>query len=226
MQSSKKTVYQLTRSKRKTLALHVQNATLHVRAPENMPLIEIEHFIHKKHAWINNKIQLQAEKMAQLQHNTPRTHIRLLDETLELSINYQSQHAIVRKDQQLHINAADDAQSISLINAWLSTQAQDYMIPRCMQLAQQMQVEEQISAIAFKKTKSKWGHCTRTGKLQFNPLIMMAPAAVVDYLLIHELAHLTHMNHSHAFWQHVKNFCPDYLYHRRWLKDNGHSLWL
>jgi predicted metal-dependent hydrolase len=54
----------------------------------------------------------------------------------------------------------------------------------------------------------------------------MAPPEVIDYLIIHEISHLKHMNHSGVFWQRVERFCPHHRQHRGWLKKNGHRIWL
>lgn len=81
-----------------------------------------------------------------------------------------------------------------------------------------------LSAVGVRRTKSKWGHCTSGGALQYNWLICLAPEPVVDYLVAHEVSHLRHHNHSREFWQLVQSVCPDYQCLRRWLREQGHCL--
>jgi len=78
--------------------------------------------------------------------------------------------------------------------------------------------------ITIRDQKTRWGSCSAKGTLSFNWRLMLAPPAVLDYVVVHELCHLTHMDHSPAFWQAVADVCPDYRAHRRWLKDHGHEL--
>lgn len=78
--------------------------------------------------------------------------------------------------------------------------------------------------ITIRNQKTRWGSCSQTGTLSFNYRLMMAPPAVIDYVIIHELCHLTHMNHSKAFWNQVASVMPDYATHKRWLKEHGHEL--
>lgn len=78
--------------------------------------------------------------------------------------------------------------------------------------------------ITIRDQKTRWGSCSARGTLSFNWRLMLAPPAVLDYVVVHELCHLTHMNHSPAFWQAVADVCPDYRIHRKWLKDHGHEL--
>lgn len=72
--------------------------------------------------------------------------------------------------------------------------------------------------------KTRWGSCSSNGTLSFSWRLMLAPPRVLDYVVIHELCHLTHMNHSKEFWKMVESIDPDYKEHRRWLKENGNSL--
>lgn len=78
--------------------------------------------------------------------------------------------------------------------------------------------------ITIRDQKTRWGSCSARGTLSFNWRLMLAPPAVLDYVVVHELCHLTHMDHSAAFWQAVADVCPDYRTHRKWLKDHGHEL--
>lgn len=78
--------------------------------------------------------------------------------------------------------------------------------------------------ISIRGQKTRWGSCSSKGTLSFNWRLMLAPPAVLDYVVVHELCHLTHMNHSKAFWQDVESVCPDYRNLRKWLKEHGSEL--
>lgn len=78
--------------------------------------------------------------------------------------------------------------------------------------------------ITIRDQKTRWGSCSAKGTLSFNWRLMLAPPAIPDYVIVHELCHLTYMNHSAAFWQKVESVYPDYRTARKWLKDHGHEL--
>ena len=78
--------------------------------------------------------------------------------------------------------------------------------------------------IRIRCQKTKWGSCSAKGNLNFNLLLMLAPEAVRDYVVVHELCHLLEMNHSARFWQNVERVLPDYASRRKWLKDHGLEL--
>ena len=78
--------------------------------------------------------------------------------------------------------------------------------------------------ITIRDQKTRWGSCSSNGTLSFNYRLMLAPPRVLDYVVVHELCHLTHMNHSTDFWNMVASILPDYKEYRKWLKDNGHTL--
>ena len=78
--------------------------------------------------------------------------------------------------------------------------------------------------ITIRDQKTRWGSCSAKGTLSFNWRLMLAPPAILDYVIVHELCHLTYMNHSAAFWRKVESVYPDYRTARKWLKDHGHEL--
>jgi predicted metal-dependent hydrolase len=78
--------------------------------------------------------------------------------------------------------------------------------------------------IAIRDQKSRWGSCSRQGNLNFNWRLLLAPLAVLDYIVIHELAHLNEGNHSPRFWALVAAQCPDYREQRAWLRKHGPEL--
>ena len=80
--------------------------------------------------------------------------------------------------------------------------------------------------ISIRHQRSRWGSCSSKGNLNFNCLLMLAPESVRDYVVVHELCHRKHMNHSPAFWQMVEQVLPDWRSAKAWLKRNGDALML
>ncbi len=81
-------------------------------------------------------------------------------------------------------------------------------------------------SVRVREFRSQWGSASRQGHLKFNWRLLMAPLEVVDYVVVHELTHLEHLNHSPLFWTRVGQIFPDYKARRHWLTAHGRSLWL
>ena len=93
---------------------------------------------------------------------------------------------------------------------------------RCEYYAPLMGVS--YNRIAIKAQRSRWGSCSTKKNLNFNCLLMLCPAEIQDYVVVHELSHLKEMNHSPAFWAEVGKILPDYKIRRRWLRSQGEAL--
>lgn len=79
-------------------------------------------------------------------------------------------------------------------------------------------------ALALRDTRSRWGSCTADGRLMFSWRLILAPPEVLNYVAVHEVAHLVRMDHSAAFWASVARLCPDWGRHRDWLRAEGSRL--
>jgi hypothetical protein len=79
--------------------------------------------------------------------------------------------------------------------------------------------------VSVKDQRTLWGSCSRAGNLNFSWRLALAPDSVLDYLVVHELAHRAQMNHSRRFWEVVERVCPGHRTHRRWLRKNGKALY-
>lgn len=76
-------------------------------------------------------------------------------------------------------------------------------------------------SVKLSKAKTKWGSCSAKNNLLFSWTLGYAPKTVLDYVIIHELAHIPHKNHSKKFWELVQRFCPDYKNQRKWLREHA-----
>ena len=81
-----------------------------------------------------------------------------------------------------------------------------------------------VHRITIRNQRTRWGSCSSKGNLNFNCLLMLAPEAVRDYVVVHELCHRKQMNHSEAFWAEVARVLPGYREARKWLKTHGQEL--
>lgn len=108
------------------------------------------------------------------------------------------------------------------VAAWLKVLARDRLATASTHYARL--VGRQYSSLAIRDTRSRWGSCSPDGRLMYSWRLIMAPPAVLDYVVAHEVAHLVELNHSPAYWKVVTSICPDWKDHRAWLKTHGNTL--
>ncbi len=101
----------------------------------------------------------------------------------------------------------------------LKERARDAFMRRTAYYAEQMGVS--YGRISIRDQKTRWGSCSSQGNLNYNWRLILAPPEILDYVVVHELAHRRHMNHSAAFWGEVSRIMPDWQPRRDWLKRNG-----
>lgn len=105
---------------------------------------------------------------------------------------------------------------------WYRRQAESILKSRLDHYASRMGLQYQ--RLSIREQKTRWGSCSSQKNINLNWRIILAPEKVLDYLIVHELAHLQQMNHSSAFWSLVETYIPDYRIWRKWLKDNSSAL--
>lgn len=104
----------------------------------------------------------------------------------------------------------------------LADKARKYIPERVAYFAGRMGVS--YGRITIRNQKTRWGSCSSKGNLNFNCLLMLTPAEIIDYVVVHELCHRKEMNHSKAFWSEVEKVLPDYREFVRWLKEEGSQI--
>ncbi len=152
-----------------------------------------------------------------------------LGHDVELVIERQAARKPVLKNSRLYVSlplrVSDEGRGNYLkekIQQWYRTEAASWFTERVDYYQRLMSLQANI--IQIKNYKAKWGSCSSRGELSFNWRLMLAPAEISDYVVVHEMCHLREMNHSNAFWQLVSQYCPDYKQHCHWLKEHGGSL--
>ena len=95
---------------------------------------------------------------------------------------------------------------------------------RVRELAALHGLEARISTISVRNQRTRWGSCSARGKISLNWRLVQVPPSVRDYVILHEIAHLVHLNHSARFWTLVESFCPNYREEEAWLKRSGRSV--
>lgn len=126
-----------------------------------------------------------------------------------------------RQQQSLPVSNLTDTQRAALQKRYIDA-AKDYFPKRVAYFSQF--TGGSYNRITVRDQKTRWGSCSAKGTLSFNWRLMLAPPSIPDYVIVHELCHLTYMNHSAAFWKKVESVYPDYRTARKWLKDHGHEL--
>ena len=215
----------LIRTKRKTLSLTVdKEGKLIVRAPKQLKLEEIFDFVKRKENWIRKKQKsitniLEANKKI-LNYEQVLFLGKLYNVVLVKGIK-----EVRLEDGYLCIPARVKPEKFkNAIKKWMYNMCEEVLIDRTDYLANLMGLE--FTSIKFGSYKAKWGSCDSKFNLTFNFKMLMLPPKLVDYIIIHELAHMIEFNHSQAFWEIVRSLLPTYKTQRTMLKSSNFLLGL
>lgn len=217
----------LRRSRRRTLAVHVRDCQVEIRAPQAMGDSAIARFIGQQTAWILGRLEEQQRQQEEKLRVIDGGRILYKARECELRLQPSTVGSVQVEGRviTIHCRGAAPEHGEKVLRDWLMQQARDHLTARTEALASALGLASRFREVVLRKTRSKWGHCTSEGRIQYNWLIMLAPDAVIDYMISHEVAHLRHMDHSREFWALVGSVCPDYRRYRHWLRDHGHRLW-
>ncbi|WP_323845558.1 SprT family zinc-dependent metalloprotease [Microbulbifer magnicolonia] len=219
--------YRLVRSRRrKRLGLVLAEAGVEVRIPERCAARYGHQFLQENIQWVRAQLLRADQRAAQVPEYRYVFGERFpwLGRQLPLLRAAGPRDSGIGEAINLYTRyrEAEEVQLQAALQRLYQREALTLLSEKSAQLAQRLGLE--FSAVRVRRTRSKWGHCSIRGELQYNWLVCLAPEPVVDYLVAHEVSHLQHHNHSRAFWQLVESVCPRYRELRRWLRDNGHRL--
>lgn len=217
-------------SRRKSIGIKVSPTGVQVLKPRYVSQAEVMTLLQTRRAWLLEKLALQQQRHAEKPAHHYRTGdgFQFLGRSLTLQVVEASHKGVSESEGLLQVALSRrgrrpaEERVRELLVDWFAAQACEYLTQRSEVFAER--IGRTVTRVKVKITRSKWGHCSRQGELQYNWLIGFAPLPIIDYLVAHEVSHLAYMNHSAAFWAQVQQLCPDYIAARRWLKRHGHSL--
>lgn len=171
---------QMIRSKRKTLAIQINESGLIVRAPMRMSERDIMAFLLEKQVWIEKHWKKRSEQKKVSDSLPPLTN--------------------------------EDLQA-------LADKALAVIPPKVEYYARLIGVT--YGRITIRNQRTRWGSCSDKGNLNFNCLLMLMPDEIIDSIVVHELCHRKHMNHSKEFYAEIEKVFPKYKECQKWLKEHG-----
>lgn len=219
--AGKQITYTLKRSgKRRSIGLRIDDRGLTV----SMPLRASESWLHSvlqdKANWVVEKLDGWQSRKREALRWADGESIPFLGEKLTLRIRQSLFSAPAQQcGRELWLFVADEGDAAhieQMVSNWYRLQAAPLFAERVAHYAPLMGVAPRMLKLSAAKTQ--WGSCTTRGTVRLNEQLIRLPLKLVDYVVVHELAHLREMNHSAAFWEVVKSACPNYAKLRRELK--------
>ena len=181
---------------------------LEVAIPPRFPRSEVPRLVEKNAAWIRAQLAKQTVLRASIE--LPKIINLGLDQSPVQVIyaNYIQPDLLTQTETQIQVDAADDPARIKVLRDWIRQRAWVLLPPILERLSSQTGLA--YNKISIRSQKSRWGSCSRRGTISLNDQLLFVPTKTVEYLMIHELCHTQHMNHSSQYWQLVGEHCPGY----------------
>lgn len=216
--------YELVFSKRNTISITVDRGrAIVVRAPEGTDPDRIKSMVESKKRWIFNKLRHPQKYNDGLRKKefVSGESVLYLGRNYRLEVENGGDESI-RFIGKFIITGVTSERANKLFKEWYTQKAKEKIIPRVNYHARDMGVR--FNEIMVSGLKFRWGSCTSKNSLNFSWKLIKAPMYVVDYVIVHELAHLLEHNHTSSFWNIVQTQVPGYLKAKGWLKEHGEIL--
>ncbi|MHB8088929.1 MAG: M48 family metallopeptidase [Anaerolineaceae bacterium] len=219
--------YKIRISTRATrLRITVSASGVTVTLPKGVPQREAENFLKQNVVWLNT----QLERTARLTKPSPLPADVILwhGEAVQLQrIEEADRKSRVKVEAakgrlKVYMPAGSKASTRLAAEAWMRANARTEIEQVVIEQARRMNARPK--AVSIRDQRTRWGSCSSRGNLAFNWRLVMTPPGVLEYVVVHELAHMFELNHSKDFWDIVARFFPEYKKARTWLRKNASSL--
>ena len=218
--------YKIKYSDRKKLTITVErDRAVVVKAPRDMDPEKIHDIVESKRPWLYKHLN-HPRKYEDIPH-PPGKELVSGESLLYLGKEYRiemldSVNPDIQFDRKFIINRNSKIPTKDLVTRWYKEKAKEQITPRVYDFANNLGVS--FDKVDISDMRYRWGSCTPNNNLRFNWRLIKAAMNVIDYVIVHELAHLIEGNHSPRFWNIVKVHSPSYEKARYWLRENGSLL--
>ena len=212
------------RKRKKTISLQIDtDLRITVYAPSFTTAGEICRFVEEKRNWITKTLLRQSLQSARRieKHYTNGESFYYLGRAYPLEAYYDplEERGVTLKNEYFFLNCPDDRSMRKFyFVSWYKDRAMHYISRRLEFYCSVLGLTH--GGIRITSAERRWGSCSESDRLAFSYRLVMAPPEVIDYVVVHELAHILQKNHSSKFWGLVAEVLPDYRVQRRWLRDN------
>ena len=223
-----KITFVVKRRRRKTLGILVRDSeTVEVSAPLQLSKEKIMEMVQRKAHWILQKKNMwkERESFGNQGIYEEGSKILYLGNSYCLGFHENRTTSVPSLQEGILLMPALPFHSghlSSTLENWYRKECKEIIYQRVEHYSTMIPVT--IAAVKIREQKRRWGSSTSKGNLIFNWKLIMAPLPVIDYVVVHEMCHQLHMNHSPAFWEAVEKILPDYRERKKWLKEHGYRL--
>ena len=213
--------------RRKTATVKVEQGRVAVVVPKATSAARVESLVTEKTPWIRKKLLLHRQQTEM----KPKEYVSgecftYLGRNYRLKVVSHSQREVKLLNGRLVVSLPSGSKAPAVIRAalekWYVQHAKEKLQEKVDRYAKRLGL--QPAKVRVRDFKSRWGSCTVRGDLTFNWRVIIAPQRIVDYVVVHELCHLHHHNHSPQFRSSVERILPDYRECREWLKIHAQEL--
>ena len=209
--------------RRKTLTITVErDRSVVVKAPEGTSPEKIHQLVNSRRQWLYEKINHPQKYQAPL--HPPGKELVNGESLLYLGRSHRLELVDTVSDIQLEgdrflVPGHLAGQQGQVFQSWYIQQAKAVILPRVSLYAERLGVT--VNQAKITNSKYRWGSCTPNDNVTFNWRLIKAPMFVIDYVVVHELAHFLEPNHTRRFWGIIRSQLATMDKAKRWLKDNG-----
>ena len=214
--------------RRKTATVKVVDGKVSVVVPRSTSTDRVEALVTRKARWIREKLALQrAHPPPKPKEYVSGECFTYLGRNYRLKVESGPARSVKLKGGRLVMQVPPSVQKrdqyiLDALTEWYREHALQKLQEKVQRYARVIRVSP--SSVGIKTFSGRWGSCSTKGRMVFNWKIIIAPNHIVDDVVVHELCHLHHHNHSPEFWKCVERVFPDYGEAREWLKVNGRML--
>lgn len=209
-----------TRSRRLSIRILEKESAIKLTIPAFCSTKKALAFLNERSVWVANHLHLLQSKVALVDDVT----VPIFGESHLITHTPEAKAGVLRHEKQLLVSGLKE--NIPLrVQRFLKKEMQLYCNEQAKTYADALNLSHKLQRVTIRETSSRWGSCSSSGAISLCWRLVFAPKEVLDYVILHEVCHLSEMNHSPRFWKKVSSVTPNYATFKKWLISNGYKLW-